>query len=59
MCCGTHVTNLSQLQIIKLLHTEKSKRKEKTLLHFLVGNRILKKLEKCIHHEQKMTTLLK
>ena len=27
MCCGTHVTNLSQLQIIKLLYSEKSKHK--------------------------------
>lgn len=59
MCCGTHVTNLSQLQMIKLLHTEKSKRKDKILLYFLVGNRVLKRLQTCIEREQKLTVLLK
>lgn len=59
MCCGTHVTNLSQLQVIKLLHTEKSKRKDKTLLYFLVGNRVLSRLQTCIDREQKLTVLLK
>ncbi|XP_025830493.1 alanyl-tRNA editing protein Aarsd1-B-like [Agrilus planipennis] len=58
MCCGTHVTNLSQLQVIKLLHSEKSKRKNKTLLYFLVGNRVLKKLSSCLEREAKLTTLL-
>ncbi|KRT83311.1 hypothetical protein AMK59_3846, partial [Oryctes borbonicus] len=41
MCCGTHVSNLCQLQTIKLLHAEKSARKNNTLLYFLVGNRVL------------------
>lgn len=59
MCCGTHVTNLSQLQVVKLLHSEKSKRKDKTLLYFLVGNRVLKKLSGCIEREQNMVKLLK
>ena len=26
LCCGTHVNNLAQLQVIKLLHLENSKR---------------------------------
>ncbi|XP_066152134.1 alanyl-tRNA editing protein Aarsd1 isoform X1 [Euwallacea fornicatus] len=59
MCCGTHVTNLSQLQVVKLLHSEKSKRKDKTFLYFLVGNRILNRLTGCIEREQKLTALLK
>ncbi|KAJ8959307.1 hypothetical protein NQ318_021993 [Aromia moschata] len=59
MCCGTHVTNLSQLQVIKLLHTEKSKRKDKILLYFLVGNRVINRLNTCIEREQKLTALLK
>lgn len=59
MCCGTHVTNLSQLQVIKLLNVEKSKRKDKTLLYFLVGNRVLSRLQGCIDREQKLTVLLK
>ncbi|XP_018566870.1 alanyl-tRNA editing protein Aarsd1-B [Anoplophora glabripennis] len=59
MCCGTHVKNLSQLQVIKLLHAEKSKRKDKIFLYFLVGNRVINRLETCIDREQKMTVLLK
>lgn len=58
MCCGTHVTNLSQLQVIKLLHTEKSKRKDKILLHFLVGNRVLNTLAICLDREKKLTKIL-
>lgn len=58
MCCGTHVTNLAQLQCIKLLHWEKSKRKNQILLHFLVGQRVLKRLEGCVEREQKLTVLL-
>ncbi|XP_030756279.1 alanyl-tRNA editing protein Aarsd1-B [Sitophilus oryzae] len=59
MCCGTHVTNLGQLQVVKLLHSEKSKRKDKTFLYFLVGNRVVKRLSLCIDREEKLGTLLK
>lgn len=59
MCCGTHVTNLSELQVVKLLHSERSKRKNQTLLYFLVGNRVLKRLSTCIDREQKLTAILK
>ncbi|XP_050311581.1 alanyl-tRNA editing protein Aarsd1 [Anthonomus grandis grandis] len=59
MCCGTHVTNLSQLQMVKLLGTEKSKRKDKILLNFLVGNRVLNRLTECLNREQKLLGLLK
>nr|CCD15789.1 unnamed protein product [Trypanosoma congolense IL3000] len=39
-CCGTHVTNLSQLQSVKLLHQET---KGATLkLFFIAGNRVLR-----------------
>ncbi|GJQ77226.1 hypothetical protein Trydic_g14895 [Trypoxylus dichotomus] len=58
MCCGTHVSNLCQLQVIKLLHTEKSGRKNNTLLYFLVGNRVLHRLNASIEREQKLTTIL-
>lgn len=30
MCCGTHVNNLSDLQVIKILGTEKGKRTKAT-----------------------------
>ncbi|XP_044737377.1 alanyl-tRNA editing protein Aarsd1-B [Chrysoperla carnea] len=59
MCCGTHVTNLSQLQVIKLLNAEKGKRKDKTLVYFLVGNRVTNHFQQCLEREQKLTALLK
>uniref|UniRef100_A0A8D0GHJ9 Alanyl-tRNA synthetase domain containing 1 n=1 Tax=Sphenodon punctatus TaxID=8508 RepID=A0A8D0GHJ9_SPHPU len=58
MCCGTHVSNLSDLQVIKLLGTEKGK-KNKTNLIFLAGNRVLKTLERCHGTEKALTSLLK
>uniref|UniRef100_A0A3P8S0Y7 Alanyl-tRNA synthetase domain containing 1 n=1 Tax=Amphiprion percula TaxID=161767 RepID=A0A3P8S0Y7_AMPPE len=58
MCCGTHVSNLSQLQVIKLLGTEKGK-KNKTNLIFLAGNRVLKYAEKSYSTERSMVSLLK
>ncbi|XP_035001220.1 alanyl-tRNA editing protein Aarsd1 [Hippoglossus stenolepis] len=58
MCCGTHVSNLSHLQVIKLLGTEKGK-KNKTNLIFLVGNRVLKYAEKSYSTERSLVSLLK
>jgi len=58
MCCGTHVTNLSQLQTIKLLRIEKGK-KNKLNLHFLAGGRVLRQLSACLHREHQLTALLK
>uniref|UniRef100_A0A8C8IR01 Alanyl-transfer RNA synthetases family profile domain-containing protein n=1 Tax=Oncorhynchus tshawytscha TaxID=74940 RepID=A0A8C8IR01_ONCTS len=57
MCCGTHVSNLSHLQVIKLLGTEKGK-KNKTNLLFLVGNRVLKYAEKSYSTERSLVSLL-
>uniref|UniRef100_G3P5X9 Threonyl/alanyl tRNA synthetase SAD domain-containing protein n=1 Tax=Gasterosteus aculeatus aculeatus TaxID=481459 RepID=G3P5X9_GASAC len=58
MCCGTHVSNLSHLQVIKLLGTEKGK-KNKTNLVFLVGNRVLRYAEKSYSTERSLVSLLK
>ncbi|XP_074418350.1 alanyl-tRNA editing protein Aarsd1 isoform X4 [Larus michahellis] len=58
MCCGTHVSNLSDLQVIKLLGTEKGK-KNKTNLVFLAGNRVLKSMEQSHSTEKALTSLLK
>ncbi|XP_036387630.1 alanyl-tRNA editing protein Aarsd1 [Megalops cyprinoides] len=58
MCCGTHVSNLSHLQVIKILGTEKGK-KNKTNLIFLAGNRVLKYAEKSYSIERSLTSLLK
>lgn len=57
MCCGTHVSNLSQLQMVKLLNIEKAK--GKVYVNFLVGNRCLKKLESSFQREVQFTALLK
>lgn len=56
MCCGTHVHNLSQLQAVKLLNVEKTK--NKLMVHFLVGNRVIKKLEDCFEREMILNNLL-
>ncbi|XP_062330421.1 alanyl-tRNA editing protein Aarsd1 isoform X2 [Osmerus eperlanus] len=58
MCCGTHVSNLSHLQVIKLLGTEKGK-KNKTNLIFLAGHRVLKYAEKSYSTERSLVFLLK
>lgn len=58
LCCGTHVTNLTQLQCIKLLYAEKGK-KNKTNLFFVCGGRVMKYLTECLQREQKLTKLLK
>lgn len=58
MCCGTHVSNLSDLQVIKLICTEKGK-KNKTNLVFLAGNRVLKSVEQSHRTEKALTSLLK
>lgn len=57
MCCGTHVTNLAQLQVIKLMNIEKTKLK--TFVHFLVGNRVIKKLETSFQRELQFNLLFK
>ncbi|XP_064225365.1 alanyl-tRNA editing protein Aarsd1 isoform X4 [Aotus nancymaae] len=58
MCCGTHVSNLSDLQVIKMLGTEKGK-KNKTNLIFLAGNRVLKWMGRSHGTEKALTALLK
>ncbi|XP_018944239.1 alanyl-tRNA editing protein Aarsd1 [Cyprinus carpio] len=58
MCCGTHVSNLSHLQVIKILGTEKGK-KNKTNLIFIAGSRVLKYAEKSYSIEKSLTGLLK
>ena len=56
MCCGTHVSNLSQLQVIKLLFTEK--KKGKFFVHFLVGNRVNQYLAQSFKREKDLTSVL-
>lgn len=57
MCCGTHVRNLAQLQCIKLLNVEKNKNRQ--FLNFLVGSRVLKRLQDCFERECEFTAILK
>lgn len=56
MCCGTHVSNLSDLQVIKLLHTETMR--GNTRLFFLAGSRVIKKLSSSYDVERKLNKLL-
>lgn len=57
MCCGTHVSNLAQLQMVKLLNIERTK--GKTFVNFLVGDRVVKKLESSFQRELQFNLLLK
>ena len=60
LCCGTHVSNLSHLQSVKLLYVEKAKKGKgkKCNLFFLVGDRILMYIKASFSREQKMNVLL-
>ena len=58
MCCGTHVNNLSHLQIVKLLQVEKGK-KGKSNLYFLAGNRVSKYVEEKWLMDKDITKSLK
>ncbi|CAD5122773.1 DgyrCDS11180 [Dimorphilus gyrociliatus] len=57
-CCGTHVSNLSHLQAIKLLSTTKGK-KGKTNVYFLVGQRVLDFVEFSYSQQEKFKSYLK
>jgi len=56
LCCGTHVSCTSQLQVVKLLHTESKKGKH--WLYFLVGGRVTDYLQFCLGREKSMTKIL-
>ncbi|KAK9701198.1 hypothetical protein K7432_011820 [Basidiobolus ranarum] len=56
-CCGTHVNNLKDLQVIKFLHTEKV-RGTNTMLFFLVGNRVTQYLHQSYARERALTAAL-
>lgn len=57
MCCGTHVSNLSHLQCVKLLHTEQ-KGTSSTLIYFMVGGRICHQLGRMHNAERDFNKLL-
>jgi len=58
LCCGTHLNNLQELQVVKLLGTEKGK-KGKTLLNFICGNRVFSWMNFALQHQQQLTSILK
>jgi misacylated tRNA(Ala) deacylase len=56
MCCGTHVSNLSHLQCIKLLHTEP--KRGSTHLFYIAGSRVVHYMERAYSSERALTKLL-
>jgi len=56
LCCGTHVSCTSQLQVIHLTHTESKKGKH--WLYFLVGGRVTAYLQSCLARERAVTKIL-
>ncbi|KAH3699280.1 alanyl-tRNA editing protein Aarsd1-B-like [Dreissena polymorpha] len=59
LCCGTHVQNVSDIQVVKLLSVEKGKRKNSVNLHFVCGDRVLEYLGRTLQVEKSLTVLLK
>lgn len=57
MCCGTHVSNLSQLLCVKMLNAEKVKNRQ--YINFIVGNRVLRKLHASYDRECQLNVHLK
>uniref|UniRef100_A0A0B7API4 Threonyl/alanyl tRNA synthetase SAD domain-containing protein n=1 Tax=Arion vulgaris TaxID=1028688 RepID=A0A0B7API4_9EUPU len=58
LCCGTHISNLSQIQAIKVLGAEKGKKNKMNLL-FLAGSRLLKYVGQSFNREKTLTGILK
>ncbi|KAJ2619229.1 hypothetical protein GGI26_005994, partial [Coemansia sp. RSA 1358] len=56
-CCGTHVTNTSQLQILKLAGTDRV-RGGNTRLFFYVGDRICKYAHGSLQRDKRLAELL-
>lgn len=55
-CGGTHVSSLGQLQVLKLLHTEKTVRGIR--LHYVAGHRAIQRLSILLERERRLTDLL-
>lgn len=49
-CGGTHVRNTAEVQVVKLLHTERLKRGIR--LYWLAGHRVLRRFAGCLEREQ-------
>ncbi|ESO03133.1 hypothetical protein HELRODRAFT_112439 [Helobdella robusta] len=58
LCCGTHVSSLAHLQMVKLLGVEKGK-KGKVNLVFIAGDRVLRYVAGCFEREKVFTAMLK
>jgi misacylated tRNA(Ala) deacylase len=56
-CCGTHVSNTRELQMIKFLCIEKCRNKN-ARVWFVVGNRVLKTFEESIQRDISLNKLL-
>ncbi|XP_037937411.1 alanyl-tRNA editing protein Aarsd1-like [Teleopsis dalmanni] len=50
VCCGTHVTNLSQLQCVKLLSVEGFR--GSWVINYVIGRRVVRKLAESVERER-------
>ncbi|KAI9360058.1 hypothetical protein DFJ73DRAFT_96132 [Zopfochytrium polystomum] len=57
LCCGTHVSNTSELQCVKLLHVERVRGKN-FRLYFLFADRVLSFLHESLLRDRQLSTLL-
>ena len=57
MCCGTHVSNLADIQCIHLLYTEN--KRGSTLLYYVAGSRVMLHLSHAVNVERRLNKLLR
>ena len=55
-CCGTHVGNTSQLQVVKLVNVLKSK--NSVMVEFIAGNRVTDTMTRMVENERNLNQLL-
>lgn len=58
LCCGTHLKDLREVQMIKLLGFERGK-KGKTCITFVCGDRVINQLQLAIEHQAALTAIFK
>jgi len=57
-CCGTHLTGLSQLQLVKLTRIEVSKDRKSCKAFFLAGSRLHHTLTQALDVQRELTSVL-
>ncbi|ETO33922.1 alanyl-tRNA synthetase [Reticulomyxa filosa] len=57
-CCGTHLTNTRQMQMVKICSSNSNNDNGITQISFLSGQRILENVQRMLDNEKQITSLL-